>query len=69
MPWTVSVRPVESVRWMGGMALPWIVSDELWQWSEPLLARRERGFRYLGRKPSLNRQVLYGILYVLHTDI
>ncbi|POX47693.1 IS5/IS1182 family transposase [Streptomyces sp. Ru72] len=50
-------------------ASPWIVSDELWARIEPLLPRRERRFRYPGRKPLPDRQVLCGILYVLHTDI
>lgn len=52
-------------------ASPWIVSDELWERMriEPLLPRRERRFRYPGRKTLPDRQVLCGILYVLHTDI
>ncbi|WP_374938440.1 IS5 family transposase, partial [Streptomyces sp. Ru62] len=50
-------------------ASPWIVSDELWERIEPLLPKRERRFRYPGRKPLPDRQVLCGILYVLHTDI
>ena len=29
---------------------PWIVSDELWELVEPLLPRKERRFRYPGRK-------------------
>ena len=45
------------------------MSDELWERIEPLLPRRERRFRYPGRKPLPDRQVLCGILYVLHTDI
>ncbi|MFF4055556.1 IS5 family transposase [Streptomyces sp. NPDC001668] len=48
---------------------PWIVSDELWDRLEPLLPRRERRFRYPGRKPLPDRAVLCGILYVLHTGI
>ncbi|MET9811283.1 IS5/IS1182 family transposase, partial [Streptomyces halstedii] len=27
-------------------ASPWIVSDDLWEWIEPLLPKRERRFRY-----------------------
>ncbi|GGM24438.1 hypothetical protein GCM10010129_81090 [Streptomyces fumigatiscleroticus] len=50
-------------------ASPWIVSDELWERIEPLLPRRERRFRYPGRRPLSDRQVLCGILYVLHTGI
>lgn len=48
---------------------PWIVSDELWDHLEPLLPQRERRFRYPGRKPLPDREVLCGILYVLHTGI
>ncbi|MCX5009222.1 IS5 family transposase [Streptomyces sp. NBC_00638] len=48
---------------------PWIVSDELWDRLEPLLPQRERRFRYPGRKPLPDREVLCGILYVLHTGI
>lgn len=44
---------------------PWIVSDELWDRLEPLLPRRERRFRYPGRKALPDRKVLCGILYVL----
>lgn len=49
--------------------LPWTVPDELWDRLEPLLPQRERRFRYPGRKPLPDRQVLSGILYVLHTGI
>lgn len=48
---------------------PWVVSDGLWERVEPLLPRRERRFRYPGRKPLDDRQVLSGILFVLHTGI
>lgn len=48
---------------------PWIVSDGLWERVEPLLPRRERRFRYPGRKPLDDRSVLSGILFVLHTGI
>ncbi|SOE27224.1 Transposase [Streptomyces sp. OK228] len=48
---------------------PWIVSDELWDRLEPLLPQRERRFRYPGRRPLPDREVLCGILYVLHTGI
>lgn len=50
-------------------ASPWIVSDELWERIEPLLPRRERRFRYPGRRPVPDREVLCGILFVLHTGI
>ncbi|MFJ8848748.1 IS5 family transposase [Streptomyces cyaneofuscatus] len=50
-------------------ASPWIVPDDLWQRIEPLLPKRERRFRYPGRKPVPDRQVLCGILFVLHTGI
>ena len=36
---------------------------------EPLLPVRQRRFRYPGRKPLDDRQVLQGILFVLHTGI
>jgi transposase len=45
------------------------VSDELWDRLEPLLPQRKRRFRYPGRKPLPDRDVLCGILYVLHTGI
>ena len=48
---------------------PWIVSDELWGLVEPLLAKRERRFRYPGRKPFDDRLALQGILFVLHTGV
>ncbi|KND45515.1 transposase [Streptomyces stelliscabiei] len=43
--------------------------DELRDRLEPLLPRRERRFRYPGRKALPDREVLCGILYVLHTGI
>ena len=48
---------------------PWLVSDGLWERIEPLLARRQRRFRYPGRRPLDDRSVLSGILFVLHTGI
>jgi transposase len=48
---------------------PWVVSDELWELVEPLLPRRERRFRYPGRKRFDDRLALQGILFVLHTGI
>ncbi len=48
---------------------PWVVSDELWELVEPLLPRRERRFRYPGRKRLPDREALQGILFVLHTGI
>ena len=48
---------------------PWVVSDELWEVFEPLLPRRERRFRYPGRKRLDDRLALQGILFVLHTGI
>jgi len=49
-------------------AAPWIVSDELWELVEPLLPKKERRFRYPGRKRLPDRQALQGILFVLHGD-
>ena len=48
---------------------PWIVSDELWELIEPLLPRKERRFRYPGRKRLPDREALHGILFVLQTGI
>src|SRR3954470_19315671 len=48
---------------------PWIVSDELWELIEPLLPRKERRFRYPGRKRLPDREALQGILFVLQTGI
>jgi transposase len=50
-------------------ASPWIVSDELWDRIEPLLPKRERRFRYPGRRPVPDREVLCEILFVLLTGI
>src|SRR4051794_32531273 len=50
-------------------AKPWQVDDQLWELIEPLLPRRERRFRYPGRRPLDDRLVLQGILFVLHTGI
>jgi transposase len=50
-------------------AAPWVVSDELWALVEPLLPRRQRRFRYPGRKRLGDREALQGILFVLHTGI
>jgi transposase len=50
-------------------AAPWIVSDELWELVEPLLPKRERRFRYPGRKRLPDRQCLCGILFVLYSGI
>jgi transposase len=48
---------------------PWVVPDELWELVEPLLPRKERRFRYPGRKRLPDREALSGILFVLHTGI
>src|SRR5204862_1450278 len=48
---------------------PWIVPDGLWQRIEPLLPKPQRNPRYPGRKPLPDRQVLCGILFVLHPGI
>jgi transposase len=48
---------------------PWIVSDELWELVEPLLPKKERRFRYPGRKRLPDRRALQGILFVLHTGM
>ncbi len=46
---------------------PWVVSDELWELVEPLLPRKERRSSYPGRKRLSDREVLCGVLFVLHT--
>jgi transposase len=48
---------------------PWEVSDELWAVIEPLLPKVERRSRHPGRRRRDDRQVLQGILFVLHTGI
>jgi transposase len=48
---------------------PWEVPDGLWQRIEPLLPRKQRRFRFPGRRPLDDRKVLQGILFVLHTGI
>jgi transposase len=48
---------------------PWIVPDGLWERVAPLLPRRQRRFRYPGRKPMDDRRALCGILFVRHTGI
>jgi transposase len=35
---------------MAGRVKPWVVDDGLWALIEPLLPRRERRFRYPGRR-------------------
>jgi transposase len=50
-------------------AKPWVVPDGLWERIEPLLPVRQRRFPYPGRKRLDDRQVLQGILFVLHTGI
>ena len=46
-----------------------ILDDELWQIIEPLLPKKKRRWRYPGRKPLSDRDVLKGILFVLKTGI
>ncbi len=84
MPGQRRVTTANTMRWIGvgcrvrGRELsvrlgvgtsPWIVPDGLWDRLEPLLPQRERRFRYPGRKALPDREVLCGILYVLHTGI
>ena len=42
---------------------PWIVSEELWELVEPLLAVTQRRFRYPGRRRLPDREALQGILF------
>lgn len=46
-----------------------ILDDELWHIIEPLLPQKKRRWRYPGRKPLSDRDVLTGILFVLKTGI
>jgi transposase len=48
-----------------GQQPPWIVPDELWARSEPLLPTVPRRADHPGRKRLDNRKVLSGILFVL----
>ena len=50
------------------MAKP-ILNDGLWEVIEPLIPKKKRRFRYPGRKPMPDREVLTGILFVLKTGI
>ena len=50
------------------MAAP-LVTDELWEFIEPLIPAKPRRFRYPGRKPIEPRKALTGILFVLRTGI
>src|SRR5262249_20097771 len=50
-------------------AAPWIVSAPLWERIEPLLPKKERRFRYPGRKRLPDRLALQGVLVVLCTGI
>ena len=51
------------------MAKP-LVADELWEFLQPLLPPpKPRRFRYPGRKPIDDRQVLTGILFILKTGL
>jgi len=45
----------------------WRIPDSLWERMEPLLPKRQRRYRYPGRKPLEWRRVLDGIFYVLRT--
>jgi transposase len=48
---------------------PWQVSDALWAVIEPVLPRRQRRYRYPGRRRLDDRKALEGILFVLITGI
>ena len=47
---------------------PWVVSDGFWERVEPLLPRRERRFRYPGRKRVPDRGAA-GILFLLRNGV
>lgn len=46
-----------------------ILNDELWQIIEPIIPKKERRFRYPGRKSIPDKAALTGILFVLKTGI
>lgn len=46
-----------------------LVDDELWEMIEPILPKKQRRFRYPGRKRVDDRQALTGIIFVLKTGI
>lgn len=48
---------------------PWVVSHELWGLSSRRCPRRKRRSGYPGRNRLDDRQVLQGILFVLHIGI
>jgi len=50
------------------MAKP-ILDDRLWEIIEPIIPKKERRFRYPGRKPVTDRDALTGILFVIKTGI
>jgi transposase len=52
-----------------GQQPPWVVSDELWGWIEPLLPVVPRRADHPGRRRLDDRKVLRGILFVLYTGI
>jgi transposase len=54
---------------MAASAKPWRVPDRFWVEVESLIPRRERRFRYPGRKRHDDRACLEGILYVLRYAI
>jgi transposase len=54
---------------MSMRAKPWEAPDGLWERIEPLLPRRQRRFRFPGRRPLDDRLVLQGILFAPHSGI
>ncbi len=49
-------------------ARPWEVPDGLWERIEPMLPKRQRRFRYPGRKPLDDRLVLHRRRLLIRTD-
>src|SRR5712692_2802523 len=64
-------RPREPfLGFRGGLAMIPLVTDALWERVQPLLPPPpERRFRFPGRKPLEQRQILTGILFVLKTGM
>ena len=50
------------------MAKP-LISEDLWEVIEPLLAVKKRRFRHQSRKPIVNRKALATMPFVLRTGI
>jgi transposase len=50
-------------------AAPWIVSDDLWELVQPLLPKKERRFRYPGRRRLPERETARDPVRAAHRDL